>query len=141
MVALMNMPVSAGNTPVAELIETSVVTVSPEATLEAAADLLVGSEIGALVVSDGNGVRGIVSERDLVHAVADRRDLSTTTVGQIAHTKLVWCDRRASVVEVAAEMMEHYVRHVLVEDDGTFCGIVSARDLLGVYTASDMDAD
>jgi CBS domain-containing protein len=36
-------------------------------------------------------------------------------------------------------MMEQYVRHVLVEDSGRLIGIVSARDLLGVYAAADLD--
>jgi hypothetical protein len=39
-------------------------------------------------------------------------------------------------------MMDHYIRHVLVERDGALAGIVSARDLLGVYSASaDLDFD
>jgi CBS domain-containing protein len=32
-------------------------------------------------------------------------------------------------------MMEHYIRHMLVERDGALAGVVSARDLLGVYTS------
>jgi CBS domain-containing protein len=132
---------SGGSTPIAELVEDSVVSVSAEATLEAAADLLAESEIGALVVRGPTGVTGVFSERDLVHAVADRRDLTATTVGEVAHRDLVWCDSTATVVEVAAEMMEHYVRHVLVETDGRFTGIVSARDLLGAYAAADMAID
>jgi CBS domain-containing protein len=34
-------------------------------------------------------------------------------------------------------MMEHYVRHVLLEEDGRLVGIVSMRDLLGAYAAAD----
>ena len=132
---------NGGSTPITELVENSVVTVSPESSLEVAADLLVQGEIGALVVKGPGGVAGVLSERDLVRAIAERRDLAATTVGEIAHTNLVWCDSTATVVEVAAEMMEHYVRHVLVETGGRFTGIVSARDLLGAYTSADMLVD
>ncbi len=38
-------------------------------------------------------------------------------------------------------MMEHYVRHVLVEEDGRLVGIVSTRDPLGVYAAADVDVE
>ena len=38
---------------------------------------------------------------------------------------------------VAVQMMDQYVRHILVEDDGRLAGIVSARDLLGVYAIGD----
>jgi CBS domain-containing protein len=40
---------------------------------------------------------------------------------------------------VATEMMEHWARHALVEEDGRLVGIVSARDLLGAYAAADAD--
>jgi CBS domain-containing protein len=43
------------------------------------------------------------------------------------------------MTEVATQMMERYVRHVLVEEDGRLIGIVSARDLLGAYALSDTD--
>jgi CBS domain-containing protein len=82
-----------------------------------------------------------VSERDVVQALARRRDPSTTTAIEIAHTQLVWCDADSPVAEVAEEMMEHYVRHVLVEDAGRVVGIVSARDLLGAYAAAEVPGD
>ena len=62
-------------------------------------------------------------------------DRVTTRAIDIAHTRLVWCDAESTVAEVAEEMMEHYVRHVLVEDEGLVIGIVSARDLLGAYAS------
>jgi CBS domain-containing protein len=55
----------------------------------------------------------------------------------VANTRLVWCDVESTVAEVAEEMMEQYVRHVLLEDDGGVAGIVSARDLLGAYAAAE----
>jgi CBS domain-containing protein len=51
----------------------------------------------------------------------------------------VWWDAEATVPEVAAEMMTAYVRHVLVEADGRLVGVVSARDLLGVYASGDAE--
>jgi CBS domain-containing protein len=42
------------------------------------------------------------------------------------------------MAEVAEEMMDCYVRHVLVEDGGRLVGIVSARDLLGAYVSADV---
>ena len=52
---------------------------------------------------------------------------------RVASTKLVWCGAEATVNQAAARMMDRYIRHVLVERDGVLVGIVSARDLLGVY--------
>lgn len=124
---------AAASLPITALTGDVVAKIEPDASLDAVADALVAGEIGALVVGTGERPEGIISERDLVRAIADRRDTATTTAGDIAHTKLIWCDASATVHEVAGEMMNRYVRHVLVEEEGRLVGIVSARDLLGVY--------
>ena len=67
-----------------------------------------------------------------MRAVAEQRDPIATRAIEVGHDTLVWSDITATVAEVATEMMDRYVRHVLIEDDGQFVGIVSARDLLGV---------
>ena len=79
----------------------------------------------------------MISERDIVRAVATSIDPATTPAADVAKSSIVWCDHSATVHEAAALMMAHYVRHVLLEDDGRLVGIVSARDLLGAYTMSE----
>jgi CBS domain-containing protein len=120
---------------VSTLIGDPVVFVAPEATLFDVADTLAANEIGAVAVGDGKRPVGVVSERDVVHALAARRAVDVTTAIDIANPSLVWCDASATIREVASEMMDRYVRHVLVESDGHLVGIVSARDLLGFYAA------
>jgi CBS domain-containing protein len=125
----------------AEAIEEGIVRVSPDAGLTEVVEALVGANIGTVVVGDATKVMGIVSERDVVRVLGQGHDLATMAAMDVANTSLIWCDVSATVVEVAAEMMEHYVRHVLVEEDGRLVGIVSARDLLGVYAAADVDVE
>jgi CBS domain-containing protein len=112
----------------------TVATVAPDATLQQVTEELVADDVGLLVVGTVDDVRGVVSERDVVRAVALGRTL-LTPVMDIASTRLVWCDATATVGEVAELMLEEYVRHVLVEDAGRLVGVVSARDLLGSYVA------
>jgi CBS domain-containing protein len=126
---------------VGELIGNPVEWVEPDAPIEAVAEALTSRDIGALVVGNGERVDGVVSERDVVRAVATHRDLTATTALEVATTSLVWCDEIATVGEVAEEMMEHYIRHVLVERDGQLVGVVSARDLLGVFASAAADFD
>jgi CBS domain-containing protein len=120
---------------VMSLIGDDVVFVAPDADLFAVADALTDNNVGALAVGDGKRVAGVVSERDLVHALALRRDPASVTAGDIANTSLVWCDASSTVRAVAAQMMDHYVRHVLVERKGRLVGMVSARDLLGAFAS------
>ena len=133
---------SLGSLPVSALVASGVAHIAPDADLVAVAAALTEAEVGALVVGrKRDDADGIVSERDVVHALAAGRDPATTTAADIASTTIVWCDHTATVTEVAAEMMDQYVRHVLVEDRGKLVGIVSARDLLGAYAAAALSGD
>jgi CBS domain-containing protein len=118
------------------LIGDTVVCVVPTATLRDVASVLIGHGIGAVVVGSQDNPVGIVSEHDIVRAVADGAAPSTTAA-DIAHTILFWSEASTTVAEVAVQMMDQYVRHILVEDEGRLAGIVSARDLLGVYAISE----
>jgi len=113
----------------------AVATVAADASIRQVADELVADEVGLLVVGSIDHVEGVVSERDIVRAVAFGRPPEATPVRDVASTRLVWCDITATVDEVAELMTEQYVRHVLIEDGGRLVGIVSARDLLGAYAA------
>jgi CBS domain-containing protein len=131
---------SEGSMAVAELIGGPVAWVAPDASLVEVADALVAAGVGALVVGDGDNPAGIISERDLVDALAQRRDLATTPANAFAAVTLVWCDADASVADAAVRMMECWVRHILVEEGGRLIGVVSARDLLGAFIAGDAAA-
>jgi CBS domain-containing protein len=129
---------NVGALPVSTFAADVVARVTEDANLWEIAGAMVEADVGALAVVDGDDdVHGVVSERDLVRALAARRDPSTTKARAIAQTRLVWCDANSAVAEVAEQMMDRYVRHVLVEEDGRVVGIVSARDLLGAYAAAE----
>jgi CBS domain-containing protein len=133
---------AAGELVVSSLSGDTVIRIPPDATVSDVAKALISSDIGILVISDDDGsVKSVVSERDVVRAVAEGRDPTTTPVGEVASTAVRWCDANATVAEVAEEMMEHWLRHLLLEDDGRLVGIVSARDLLGAYASGDVADD
>ena len=132
---------TVGSMPVGALIGGPVTRVDPDMPVTEVAQALTTGGIGAVVVGDGDTVSGIVSERDVTHAVAAGLDLAATSAIDIAHTSLLWCDLTATVAEVASEMMDQWVRHILVEEDGQLVGIVSARDLLGVYATAEEETD
>jgi CBS domain-containing protein len=126
-----------GSLPVRALSADSVLRVDAGSDLWSVAAALAAADVGLLVIGQGSDVEGVVSERDVVRALAAHRGVGETTAADIANRDLVWCDAQADVADVAEEMMERYVRHVLVEEDGQLVGIVSARDLLGAYASGE----
>jgi len=110
-----------------------VVSISSTADLGAASKLLKKREIGVLVVVDVDGrVVGILSERDIVHAMAENEDsvLQQLPVSQVMTSKVSICDVNDSVSSVMERMMNGKFRHMPIFEGGRLAGIVSNRDLL-----------
>ncbi len=109
-----------------------VATIRPDAPVTEAVDILNKERIGAIVVSeDGKAVDGILSERDIVIALAAHgEDLLSRRVGDIMTRTVITCDPSDTVVELMAEMTNRRIRHFPVVADGRLCGIVSIGDLV-----------
>jgi CBS domain-containing protein len=113
-----------------ELMAKSVVSGDPRQSLFEAAVVMRTNQISALAVLDGEAIVGIITERDMLRAIADGRDPEATNVSQyMTHSPLtIEADRLAA--EAAETMVKHRVRHLPVTDKGRLIGFLSARDLL-----------
>ena len=109
-----------------------VATIRPDATIAQAVDMLHRERIGAIVVSDdGNTVDGILSERDIVTALADEGvGLLSRRVDDIMTHDVITCGPGDTVGELMAEMTNRRIRHFPVLAEGRLCGIVSIGDLV-----------
>ena len=110
----------------------AVASTPPDATIADVVRQLAEHGVGALVVSvDGREIRGIVSERDVVRAIASEgRGVLDQPVASIMTTEVVTCAPATTVQELAALMTEQRVRHVPVVVDGVLSGIVSIGDVV-----------
>lgn len=125
---------SGGQHRVMNLLSEVVVYVDSTESVRDAAVRLRSADVSLAVVGDAQRVLGVVSERDIVRAVALDLDLDATVVDAIESENLKWATVDSTVDDVAEEMLENYLRHVLVgHDDGSLAGVVSMRDLLAVY--------
>jgi CBS domain-containing protein len=110
----------------------AVATIRPDQTVTAALAALRDRNIGALVASDdGETVDGIISERDIVHGLADHgRDLLSLSVAEVMTRQVATCDPADTVADLMAEMTNRRIRHFPVVKDGRLVGIVSIGDLV-----------
>lgn len=110
----------------------AVVTVDPGLTVEALVALLAERRIGAVVVSsDGTTVEGIVSERDIVSALASQGTAALgSSVGSICTSEVQTALPGDRIDSLMAVMTEGRFRHLPVVVDGALQGIVSIGDVV-----------
>lgn len=111
---------------------TDVVTVTPETDIRQLLAILAEHGIGAVIVSsDGSSADGIVSERDVVRAMADRgAAVLSEPVQAICTVQVHTTPPDAPVEDVMRLMTEQRIRHVPVMRDGSLHGIVSIGDIV-----------
>lgn len=110
-----------------------VVTIRPDATVAQLLELLAGRGIGAVVVSEDDGLTlvGIVSERDVVrHLYQDGTAILSGPVARIMTTSVLTCSPEDDLEALARQMTEGRFRHVPVVVDGQLEAIVSIGDIV-----------
>lgn len=121
---------------IADILRTkgsAVATVTETTTVAALLTELAVQNIGAMVVIGADGVRGIVSERDVVrHLHEQGGDLLCRPVAEIMNPVDVTCGPDDLVDTLAALMTNNRVRHVPVLDGGRLAGIVSIGDVVKI---------
>ena len=110
----------------------AVVTIQPDATVADLVAMLAEHNVGALVVSaDGRTITGIVSERDVVRAVAHGPEALGRPIASIMTSHVFCAPPEAHVDELMHLMTEKRVRHIPVTDPlGVLLGIVSIGDVV-----------
>jgi CBS domain-containing protein len=112
-----------------------VVTIAPDKAVSQLLEVLVGRNIGAVIVTSNGGkdgsVVGIVSERDVVHCVHGHGGrLLATPVSDIMTRDVVSCVPDDEVDNLMRTMTERRIRHLPVVADGKLVGIVSIGDMV-----------
>lgn len=109
-----------------------VITVSPDATVGAAARLLLVHRIGGLpVVPPEGGIAGFVSERDMVKAIQDHPDgIRSLFVRGIMRAPAPTCAAEDTLHRTMARMTRERLRHLVVLERGEILGVLSVGDLV-----------
>lgn len=108
-----------------------VVTIRPEATVRDLVSSLAEHNVGALVVSeDGEGVSGIVSERDVVRRLGSEDGVLEAAVSSIMTAEVQTCTPDMTVNQLMVLMTEGRFRHLPVVSEGRLVGVVSIGDVV-----------
>jgi len=121
---------------VSEIMTPAAVTDRSDDTLAEAARRMWEQQTGSLVVTDGEELIGILTERDVLKAVATGTSLEDTTVSDVMTKDVITAHPGMSLREAAGIMTDKWIRHLPVVDRGSLVGILSQRDLAGVLAGA-----
>ncbi len=108
-----------------------VYSVAPESTVLQALQLMSEQNIGAVLVTHGDQVAGILSERDCVRKLdLDGKTAAGTRVQEIMTSNVLYVEASQSLDECMAVMIDKNIRHLPVYEGGTLLGVISIRDVL-----------
>jgi len=109
-----------------------IVCIEPTADLSAAAKLMRARRIGSLVIRGAGGrLSGILSERDIVRAIAEHGAAALTfPVAQVMTRNVMTCSENDTVADIMEQMTAGKFRHIPVVNEGRLVGLVSIGDVV-----------
>lgn len=105
-------------------------TIEPASTLRRAAQVMSERGVGCAVAIEKEKVAGIITERDLLHAIAREQSLDETSVADVMTREVVSGESGWDLLRAIKTMTDGGFRHLLVMDMDEPIGIVSLRDLM-----------
>jgi CBS domain-containing protein len=116
------------------LMHRDVVAADPGATIRELAEYMYGEEVGSVVITETGQVVGIVTQRDIVVALANGEDPDRARASEVMSEEPMCADVTDSVRFTAERLAQAGILHVPVLQDGRAVGMVSGRDLLMALT-------
>jgi CBS domain-containing protein len=110
------------------------VRLDPSATLRQAAVDLAAARPGLAIVDAGDG--GVLTERDVLRAIAAGTDLDTATVGESMTPRPIAVEPVLPLGDACDLMISRGVRHLLVSEGGSLVGVLNMRDVVGVLSGA-----
>jgi CBS domain-containing protein len=121
----------------ADVMRTEVIEVAPEDTLGEVAERMSAVNVGAVVVKDYGRLIGILTERDMLKAMAARVHTSDARVRQWMTADPLTASADMGVEEAAQVMLGHNFRHLpIVDETGSVVGLVSLRRVVAATNAA-----
>jgi CBS domain-containing protein len=120
---------------VRDVMTPAVVTESRHDSLSSAAEIMWRQQTGSVLVTEAGQIVGIITERDLLRAVALGADPERTTVDEAMTAEVYTVPPDTQLQEAARAMAARWIRHLPVVDGGRLLGVVSMRDVTGVFAA------
>jgi CBS domain-containing protein len=121
---------------ISEIMTSAAVIDQSDDTLAEAARKMWKQQTGSLLVMDDEDLVGILTERDILKAVASGAKMEEARISEVMTKDVLTIGPQASLREAAKIMADRWIRHLPVVDGGKVVGVLSQRDLAGVLAGA-----
>ena len=114
---------------VKDVMNKNVVVAKSDVTIKEASKVMAEYKIGSLVVLKDSEIKGIITDTDIVRALAKDMDIDATTMEDIMSKKVFTVDPEQTIEEAVDLMVKHKIKRLPVVEEGKIKGIVTATDI------------
>jgi len=115
---------------VQEIMNKNVVTIDKKSTVKEAGSILNKNRISCLIVVDNGKMKGIITERDVLVAIDEDKNLNKVAVGSIMTKDVYFVGPNTDITDAAELMVKNKIKKLPVIYNGMLVGIVTATDLV-----------
>jgi CBS domain-containing protein len=115
-----------------DVMNREIVTINTNISLREASKVMCERHIGSLIVVEDEEIRGILTQTDILRAVAEEKDLDTTIVEDVMNKRVFTIDYEKTIEDAVNLMIEKRIKRLPVTKDGKLAGIITASDIITV---------
>lgn len=119
---------------VGDLMTRNFIWVSPATNLQKCAKLMLKKRVGSLIVKEGDKLKGILTEKDIVWVVLkkSKKDLSSIIVGDVMRRKVISIKPSSDIMEALSKMKKKKLRRLPVVENNRVIGMLTVNDILKI---------
>lgn len=109
-----------------------VVATKPDTSIRKAAEIMSQHRIGSLIVLENDKIAGIVTETNVMHSIAEKKDPDATAVADVMSKDVVTVEPSKKIEDAVELMLKYKVKRLPVVDNEKLIGVVTASDIIAV---------
>lgn len=117
---------------VKDVMHKNVVVAKSDATIKEASKVMSKYKIGSLIIVKDDKIEGIITDTDIIKALAQEADVNTTSMEDIMSKKVITVDPEQTIEDTVDLMVKHKIKRLPVVEEGKIKGIITASDIIVV---------
>lgn len=117
---------------ISDVMNKNVVVAKSDVTIKEASKVMSQYNIGSLIILKDNEIMGIITDTDIVRALAKDMDADTTIMEEIMSKKVVTIEPEKTIEDAVDLMVKHKIKRLPVVEEGKIKGIITATDIIVV---------